>query len=139
MGVPGRFRADSLRPGRSGSQGLFAEYARLYVAANSLPDGTDSARLEAIAAGSGVRTLARITCSSTIGILHFYRCGEEKSDQFILARVLSFSPGSEFHVDGKGGPYIRLAFGFARVADIHEGIARLARSIEAATGHRAHP
>ena len=34
MGVPGRFRADSLRPGRSGSQGLFAEYARLYVAAN---------------------------------------------------------------------------------------------------------
>ena len=35
MGVPGRFRADSLRPGRSGSQGLFAEYARLYVAANT--------------------------------------------------------------------------------------------------------
>ena len=35
MGVPGRFRADSLRPGRSGSQGLFAEYARLYVAANN--------------------------------------------------------------------------------------------------------
>ena len=64
-----------------------------------LPDGTDCARLEAIAA----------------------------------ERAVSFSQGSEFHVDGKGGPYIRLAFGFARVADIHEGIARLARSIEEAT------
>ena len=64
-----------------------------------LPDGTDRARLEAIAAERGV----------------------------------SFSQGSEFHVDGKGGPYIRLAFGFARIADIHEGVAHLARSIEEAT------
>ena len=52
---------------------------------------------------------------------------------------MSFSQGSDFHVDGQSGPYIRLAYGFARVADIHEGIARLAQSIEEATGHRAHP
>ena len=64
-----------------------------------LPDGTDCARLEALAAERGV----------------------------------SFSQGSEFHVEGRGGLYIRLAFGFARVADIHEGIARLAQSIEDAT------
>ena len=50
---------------------------------------------------------------------------------------MSFSQGSEFHVEGKGGPYIRLAFGFARVADIHEGIARLAQSIEAAARRTA--
>ena len=67
-----------------------------------LPDGTDLARLEAIAAERGV----------------------------------SFSQGSEFHVEGRGGPYIRLAFGFARVEDIHEGIARLAQSIETATRRR---
>ena len=59
-----------------------------------LPDGTDCARLEAIAAERGV----------------------------------SFSPGSEFHVEGRGEPCIRLAFGFARAEDIHEGIARLAQS-----------
>ena len=52
-------------------------------------------------------------------------------------RGVSFSQGSEFHVEGGGGPYIRLAFGFARVEDIHEGIARLARSIEAATRRTA--
>ena len=68
-----------------------------------LPDGTDCARLESIAAERGV----------------------------------SFSQGSDFHVEGREGPYIRLAFGFARVADIHEGIARLARSIEDATRHAA--
>ena len=50
---------------------------------------------------------------------------------------MSFSQGSDFHGEGKGGPYIRLAFGFARVADIHEGIARLAQSIEEATSHTA--
>ena len=61
-----------------------------------LPDGTDCARVEAIAAERGV----------------------------------TFAQGSDFHVEGKGGPYIRLAFGFSRVEDIHEGIARLARSIE---------
>ena len=68
-----------------------------------LPDETDCARLEAIAAERGV----------------------------------SFSQGSEFHVEGKDEPYIRLAFGFARVDDIHEGIARLAQSIEAATRRTA--
>ena len=50
---------------------------------------------------------------------------------------VSFSQGSLFHVEGGGGPYVRLAFGFARVPDIHEGIARLARSIEAAARERA--
>ena len=68
-----------------------------------LPDGTDCARLETIAAERGV----------------------------------SFSRGSDFHVQGKSGPYIRLAFGFARVADIHEGIARLAQCIEAAARRTA--
>ena len=47
---------------------------------------------------------------------------------------VGYQHGSDFHVDGKGGPYIRLAFGFARVPDIHEGIARLARCIKAASG-----
>ena len=45
---------------------------------------------------------------------------------------VSFSQGSLFHVAGGGDACIRLAFGFARVPDIHEGIARLARCIEAA-------
>ena len=49
---------------------------------------------------------------------------------------VSFSQGALFHVAGKGGPHIRLAFGFARVPDIHEGIARLARCIEAAERER---
>ena len=47
-------------------------------------------------------------------------------------REVSISQGGHFHVDGGGGPCIRLAFGFARVPDIHEGIARLARCIEEA-------
>ena len=47
---------------------------------------------------------------------------------------VGYQPGSDFHVDGKAGPWIRLAFGFARVPDIHEGIARLARCIKAASG-----
>ncbi len=67
-----------------------------------LPEGSDPARIEAIAA----------------------------------EREVSFSQGALFHVEGKGGPCIRLAFGFARVPDIHEGIARLARSIEAAERER---
>ena len=56
----------------------------------------------------------------------------ERIEALAAEREVSFSPGSHFHVDGKGGPCIRLAFGFARVEDIHEGIARLARCIEAA-------
>jgi 2-aminoadipate transaminase len=43
---------------------------------------------------------------------------------------VSFALGSDFHVHGDEGPYIRLAFGFAKVPDITEGMARLARSIE---------
>ena len=56
----------------------------------------------------------------------------ERLEALAAEQEVSFSPGSDFHVEGKGGPYIRLAFGFARVPDIHEGIARLARSIKAA-------
>ena len=46
-------------------------------------------------------------------------------------RDVSFALGSDFHVHGAEGPYIRLAFGFAKLPDIKEGMARLARSIEA--------
>ena len=56
------------------------EYRRAVETANKKDNPSEQQKL--------LRTLARITCSSTIGILHFYRCGEEKSDQFILARVL---------------------------------------------------
>ncbi len=56
----------------------------------------------------------------------------DRIEALAAKREVSFSQGTHFHVDGGGGPYIRLAFGFARVPDIHEGIARLARSIEAA-------
>ena len=56
----------------------------------------------------------------------------ERIEAAAARREVSFSSGTLFHVRGEGGPYIRLAFGFARVPDIHEGIARLARSIEEA-------
>ena len=56
----------------------------------------------------------------------------DRIEALAAKREVSFSQGTHFHVGGGGGPYIRLAFGFARVPDIHEGIARLARSIEAA-------
>ena len=56
----------------------------------------------------------------------------DRIEALAAEREVSFSQGSHFHVEGAGGPYIRLAFGFARVPDIHEGIGRLARSIEAA-------
>ena len=56
----------------------------------------------------------------------------DRIEALAAERKVSFSQGTLFHVEGGGGPYIRLAFGFARVPDIHEGIARLARSIEAA-------
>ena len=56
----------------------------------------------------------------------------DRIEALAAEREVSFSQGALFHVEGKGGPYIRLAFGFARVPDIHEGISRLARSIEAA-------
>ena len=45
---------------------------------------------------------------------------------------VSFAQGWDFHIQGEGGPYIRLAFGFAKVDDIREGIARLAKSIKQA-------
>ena len=56
----------------------------------------------------------------------------DRIEALAAEREVSFSQGTLFHVEGGGGPFIRLAFGFARVPDIHEGIARLARSIEAA-------
>jgi len=56
----------------------------------------------------------------------------DRVEALAAEREVSFSQGTLFHVEGGGGPYIRLAFGFARVPDIHVGIARLARSIEAA-------
>ncbi len=54
----------------------------------------------------------------------------ERIEAAAAEREVSFSRGTLFHVHGGGGPYIRLAFGFSRIPDIHEGIARLARSIE---------
>ena len=60
----------------------------------------------------------------------------DRIEALAAEREVSFSQGTLFHVEGGGGPFIRLAFGFARVPDIHEGIARLARSIEAAERNR---
>ena len=60
----------------------------------------------------------------------------DRVEALAAEREVSFSQGTLFHVKGGGGPCIRLAFGFARVPDIHEGIARLARSIRAADKER---
>ena len=48
-------------------------------------------------------------------------------------REVSFAPGWEFHIHAIDGPFIRLAFGWATVADIHEGIRRLARCVKSLT------
>ena len=56
----------------------------------------------------------------------------QRLEALAAEREVAFSHGSEFHVRGEAVPCIRLAFGFARVPDIHEGVARLARCIEAA-------
>ena len=55
-----------------------------------------------------------------------------KLQEIAAGREVSFALGSDFHVHGDDGPYIRLAFGFAKVPDITEGMARLARCIEEA-------
>ena len=60
----------------------------------------------------------------------------DRIEALAAKREVSFSQGTHFHVEGGGGPYIRLAFGFARVPDIHKGIARLARCIEATERER---
>ena len=57
----------------------------------------------------------------------------EELETIAAEREVSFAHGWDFHIHGEGGPYIRLAFGFATVPNIHEGIARLARSIEDAS------
>ena len=49
-----------------------------------------------------------------------------------LGHEVSFAHGWDFHIHAGGGPFIRLAFGWAKVDDIREGIARLARCIEQA-------
>ena len=56
----------------------------------------------------------------------------QRLDALAAEQEVGFSHGSEFHVRGESIPCLRLAFGFARVADIREGVARLARCIEAA-------
>ena len=45
-------------------------------------------------------------------------------------REVSFALGSDFQINGDNIPYIRLAFGFATVENIKEGIARLSTCIE---------
>ena len=45
-------------------------------------------------------------------------------------REVSFALGSDFQINGDNIPYIRLAFGFATVENIEEGIARLSICIE---------
>jgi 2-aminoadipate transaminase len=49
-------------------------------------------------------------------------------------RDVSFAHGSNFHIRGDAGPYIRLAFGFPTVAEIETGMARLGDSVRAARG-----
>ena len=45
-------------------------------------------------------------------------------------RDVSFAHGWEFHIHARREPFIRLAFGWSTVPDMHEGIARLARCLE---------
>ena len=58
----------------------------------------------------------------------------EKLAGLAAEREVSFAHGWDFHIHAGGGPFIRLAFGWAKVDDIREGIARLARCIEQARG-----
>jgi DNA-binding transcriptional MocR family regulator len=60
----------------------------------------------------------------------------ERLEALALEREVSFAQGCEFHIHAAGGPFIRLAFGWSRVADIYEGIARLARCMEQASARR---
>ena len=53
-----------------------------------------------------------------------------KLERLAAEREVSFAHGWDFHIHAGGGQFIRLAFGWAKVADIREGIARLARCIE---------
>ena len=55
-----------------------------------------------------------------------------KLETLAAGREVSFAHGWDFHIHAGGGPFIRLAFGWAAVDDIREGIARLARCIEQA-------
>jgi len=50
------------------------------------------------------------------------------------AHEVSFAHGSNFHIHGDAGPYIRLAFGFPAVDEIREGIARLGVAVREARG-----
>lgn len=45
------------------------------------------------------------------------------------ARGVAFKPGSEYHVEGREVPCLRLAFGFPSAAVIEDGIARLGESV----------
>ena len=45
------------------------------------------------------------------------------------ARGVGFKPGSEYHVEGRNAPCLRLAFGFPSAAVIEAGIARLGASV----------
>ena len=55
-----------------------------------------------------------------------------KLETLAAEREVSFAHGWDFHIHAGGGPFIRLAFGWAKVDDIREGIARLAGCIEQA-------
>jgi len=54
----------------------------------------------------------------------------DRLEAVAAARDVSFAHGWEFHIHAAREPFIRLAFGWSRVADIREGIGRLARCIE---------
>ena len=45
-------------------------------------------------------------------------------------REVSFALGSDFQINRDNIPYIRLAFGFATVENIEEGISRLSACVE---------
>jgi 2-aminoadipate transaminase len=75
--------------------------------------------------------------SHPVGGLFIWLRLADDIDQDLLTQIaaekgVTFLPGSSFHIDGKAGPYLRLAFGFPTVAEIETGIARLAESMHAA-------
>lgn len=55
-------------------------------------------------------------------------------EEVAATRDVGFAHGSNFHIHGDAGPYIRLAFGFPAVDDIRTGIARLGDAVREARG-----
>jgi len=57
--------------------------------------------------------------------------------EIAVEQGVDFAHGSDFHIHGNAGPYIRLAFGYPSIPEIEAGAERLGASLRAARGSAA--